>query len=89
MKTTFITTALILKMVSVTEAHKGVIGHNLPEIQIQTEISDPNPPTPREMEAATDSVFSAVMVRLSENSMKQKRPPFSEAFLRFKESLGL
>lgn len=89
MKTTLITSALILKMISVADAHKGTITYILPEIQIQAEISDPNPPTPREMEATTDSVFSAVMVHLNENSMKQKRPPFTEAFLRFKESLGL
>ena len=71
MKTTLIATALILRMVSVTEAHKGTVVHTVPEIQIRAEVSAPAQSQHRDMQAATDSAFTAIMLQLNESIVKR------------------
>ena len=71
MKTTLIATAFILRLVSITEAHEGTVIHTLPEIKIRAEVSAPAQSRHRDMQAATDSAFTAIMLQLNESIVKK------------------
>ena len=71
MKTTLIATAFILKLVSISEAHRGEVVRTLPEIQIRSGVHEVQPEKNRT--AATDSAFTAVMLQLDEAATKKLR----------------